>query len=699
MYLNVGGGGCCRLGAVRGVWNTRTRPLGRRRIQLKGGVARGLGGLLGVMVDKIMDNKVTIDNEIFNTQRISANSKFDFLKILKNDNHINEGPSPFNLDCDDSPYDTFDINCKYASSTSIDFNTKNLNIMSFNIQSINSKFSEFKDLLYEMDHLPDIICLQELWQFPCHTAFSINGYYPMIYKLRNNDVQGGGVGIFIKTGISYSIDTASTVFHDRVFETLIIEININNSKLIIGSLYRPGSKHPTLSQLEQYDLFFELLSNLLANLSDRNVPIFLFGDINIDVLKYGSCKQVSNYVDLMFSYGFIQTITRPTRCCLNSSTLIDHCITNSTNFSHSSQIITTLISDHFPILYSINLNYKRPKQKFNESKNFSNENIENFLIALSSLNWDLFYSLNSTQDACDLFYENFTSLFNIYFPTIKKRFNSKYDKIDPWFTKGLLISRRKKILLDKTAAKHRTPENISNFKLYRNIYNKVIREAKKSYFNFQLQKNQSCLKTTWNLIRCAINRKPKKDEQKVPCLFNNNIMYTDPLTIANMFNEFFINVPSQIVEQIPPAPTNVNPTPTVAGTPNFKLSDKQVAEEEIVNAINLLLPKKSTDSNDISMFFVKRCANSVVKQLKHIFNLSFTDGVVPSQFKIAKVVPIFKSADPCSTDNYRPIALLDNFSKIIEKIMYTRLSDYLEQNNCFLTFSLASKKATPQFIL
>ncbi len=629
-----------------------------------------------------MDNSFASVNELFNTQHTTENPSFDFLKILKNDNTDNEGHSLFNLNYEDSPYDTFNINCSYASVTNVHLNTNHLNIMSLNIQSINSKFSDFKDFLYEMDQLPDIICLQELWQFPCHTAFSINGYYPMIYKLRNNDIQGGGVGFYIKTGISYCIDIASTVFHDRVLETLIIEINLNNNKLLIGSLYRPGSKHPTLTQSEQYELFFELFSNQLATLSDRNLPTFLFGDINIDVLKYSSSPIVSNYVDLMFSYGFIQTITRPTRCCSNSSTLIDHCITNSTNCNHYSHIITTSISDHFPILYSIETDYSRPLPKFIESKNFSNTNIEKFLAAFNSLNWDLFYSTNNTQDACDLFYENFLTLYKIYFPTIKRRFNAKFDKIDPWFTKGLLVSRRKKIILDKKAAKHPNPANILQFKQYRNLYNKVIREAKKNYFNSQLLKNQSNLKNTWNLIRCAINRKPKKDEQNVLCLFNNNILHSDPITIANILNEFFVNVPLQIIDQLPPPPACPNATTNnTSSNLNFKLSDNQVSDDEIYNAIGQLLPKKSTDLNDISMDFVKKCSNSLINQLKHIINLSFTNGYVPTQFKTAKIVPIFKSGDPRIADNYRPIALLDNFSKIMEKIMYTRLSNYLENND------------------
>jgi hypothetical protein len=66
--------------------------------------------------------------------------------------------------------------------------------------------------------------------------------------------------------------------------------------------------------------------------------------------------------------------------------------------------------------------------------------------------------------------------------------------------------------------------------------------------------------------------------------------------------------------------------------------------------------------------------------LTHVFNLSFRQGLVPDQLKIAKIVPIFKSGDPLLIDNYRPISLLSNFSKVLEKIMCNRLTQFLTDN-------------------
>jgi hypothetical protein len=56
------------------------------------------------------------------------------------------------------------------------------------------------------------------------------------------------------------------------------------------------------------------------------------------------------------------------------------------------------------------------------------------------------------------------------------------------------------------------------------------------------------------------------------------------------------------------------------------------------------------------------------------------EGVFPENLKIAKIIPVFKSGDTQFVNNYRPISILTIFSKIFEKIICTRLENYLEKN-------------------
>ncbi len=471
-----------------------------------------------------------------------------------------------------------------------------------------------------------------------------------------------------------------SIFHDRLLECIIIEITLNNSnKFIFGSVYRPGTNHPTLSQNNQFNQSLELIDSIISLCNEKKIPTFLFGDFNIDVLKYGQNNQASEYVDLLFSHGFLQTITKPTRCTNSTATLIDHCLTNSTNFNHNSSILTSLLSDHFPIIYRIKQLTKKLSPVFVEYRDLSDENISKFLNNFSNLTWEPFYNLNCAQMAYNEFSTNFFSLYDMHFPVIKKKFNPKYHKQDPWFTKGLLISRRTKLKLDKIASRSRKSNDIEKYKKYRNVYNKVVRSAKKAYYDVMFVNAQSDMKKTWSLIRCAINRKQKSKTGSISNLLSNGILLSNPKDIANEFNKFFVTTPLLISQTLPRSDTDYNEEQL--NNPAFTFDGNPISEEEIFTALSLLSPKKFLDYNNVSLFFIKKCINRIVNQLKHVFNLSIISGVVPSQFKIAKVVLVFKNGDPRLPDNYRPIALISNFSKILEKIIHIRLYNYLDHFN------------------
>ena len=150
--------------------------------------------------------------------------------------------------------------------------------------------------------------------------------------------------------------------------------------------------------------------------------------------------------------------------------------------------------------------------------------------------------------------------------------------------------------------------------------------------------------------------------------------------MATHFNEFFTRIASKTVQNI--NPSNISPTELIEQNPNlFSLSNNIVTKKEILEATKLLKDKKTPDYTGISTNFIKQTVSAFIDPLFHIFKLSFSTGVVPMQFKIAKVIPIFKSGDKSQMDNYRPISLLSSFSKIMEKIIAARLIKFLDNNN------------------
>ena len=84
------------------------------------------------------------------------------------------------------------------------------------------------------------------------------------------------------------------------------------------------------------------------------------------------------------------------------------------------------------------------------------------------------------------FTETFSSLHDIHLPIVTKKFNRNFHKIEPWITNGLLTSRRQKINLEKNHFANPSIISLEAFKKFRNLYNKVLRAAKKLYFEKEL---------------------------------------------------------------------------------------------------------------------------------------------------------------------------------------------------------------------
>ena len=96
----------------------------------------------------------------------------------------------------------------------------------------------------------------------------------------------------------------------------------------------------------------------------------------------------------------------------------------------------------------------------------------------------------------------------------------------------------------------------------------------------------------------------------------------------------------------------------------------------VISVVNGCKSKTSTDCDDIDFRLIKSVITSIVKPITHIFNLSFQTGTFPEKMKIAKVIPLFKSGSKNDFNNYRPISLLPQLSKILEKLYSNRLNTF-----------------------
>ena len=92
-----------------------------------------------------------------------------------------------------------------------------------------------------------------------------------------------------------------------------------------------------------------------------------------------------------------------------------------------------------------------------------------------------------------------------------------------------------------------------------------------------------------------------------------------------------------------------------------------VTDTEILNIIKSLDPNKASGEDSISVKIVKTVNNFISPTRSNLINQAFYEGVYPSSLKLAKVIPILKSGLKTLPGNYRPVSLLSNLNKIIEK--------------------------------
>ena len=124
-----------------------------------------------------------------------------------------------------------------------------------------------------------------------------------------------------------------------------------------------------------------------------------------------------------------------------------------------------------------------------------------------------------------------------------------------------------------------------------------------------------------------------------------------------------------------------------------------VVQEEVEKIIKSL-KDSSSGWDSISPKVVKCTYNSFLVPLTHIMHTSLVTGVFPTELKIARVIPIFKAGDTSSFTNYRPVSVLPLFSKILERLMYTRLLSFINKHNLLYKFQFGFRSQhSPNFAL
>lgn len=254
---------------------------------------------------------------------------------------------------------------------------------------------------------------------------------------------------------------------------------------------------------------------------------------------------------------------------------------------------------------------------------------------------------------------------------------------------ALLVSRKRKEKLFTLKIRKPTANNVRNFKSYNQIYNKLLRLARKKHYEGKFREFYRNIKKTWDTAREALGS--RKVKVGIPNYFReeNNVIKGNG-NIAGAFNKFFSSIGSELASRVSES------------TKHFRdfMGDRVVNEfvfapvtpQTLIKTARELAPKTSTGPDNLSSKMLKEVLPLLVHPLCHLFNLSFQTGYIPPRFKIAKVIPIFKSGDQHLFTNYRPISLLSSISKLLEKIVARQMHGFLSVNNILFKHQYGFRK-------
>ena len=225
------------------------------------------------------------------------------------------------------------------------------------------------------------------------------------------------------------------------------------------------------------------------------------------------------------------------------------------------------------------------------------------------------------------------------------------------------------------------------YKQYKNKLTSILRLAEKHFYCNKLELCKNYTKQTWKILNDITRRKLKKDKCQKEFRSNGKLI-TDTKLISNKFNDFFTNVGPNLAKKI----RKVNDVAFTEYMNDATVSSmflRNVTPEEIFTVVSKFKNKTSCGYDNINMSIIKQIIHSIVHPLVHICNTSFTNGEFPNSMKTAKVIPLFKAGDRYEFSNYRPVSVLPQFSKILEKVYNKRLLILLKVTKFCVIVNLA----------
>ena len=539
-----------------------------------------------------------------------------------------------------------------------------------NVRSLPANFTALQAFLANLSVQFKVLGVTETWlKDHNHVLYNLPDYN-MLSVFRPHR-PGGGVSLLIHESIPYKHRADLDLVADHC-ECIFAEIHPSDSPhaaspILIGALYRPPNSN--------FDMFTDALQGMLSAISNERKVVYLMGDFNVRLDKIETDRNAQEFSDIMHSFSLQPLIDKPSRITPTSSSLIDNIFTNQVSDKMHSGLLYTDLSDHLVTFALSHDNISFNASNSYLSRDFSETNRHRFTSFLREQSWNSLCVIDDPNLALDHFLDIITILYDLAFPLITKHPHKR--RCHPWVTPGIKKSINRKNKLYSKFHKNPTLFNEITYKAYRRNLNSILRQAKRDFYHSQLEQARDDVKKTWSILKDLIGTKGARARAPESLLINN-ISVSDPAQIAHEFNQHFSSIGRKVASAVPRS--DVSPLSLMHGHSPNSLFFSPVTEPELATCMRGL-KRSSAGSDNIRPQELQDNIDLLVTPITHLMNLSLQHGVFPSRLKTANITPIHKGGPPDVATNYRPISVLTTLSKLLEKLVYCRLINFLTINN------------------
>ena len=477
--------------------------------------------------------------------------------------------------------------------------------------------------------------------------------YSFFHHNPRTENRGGGVALICETKLCPKLLNIGIY---PSFESLVVQTKYP-IPCILSVIYRPDKK-------STIKVFNDDFTDFVSKLSCFNKPIILMGDFNIHLNK--SSQDVSNFLEILDIFDLKQFVSSPTH---RHGNILDPVISSDPINSLEIYDLTSTISDHFLLKFKCNFHSVDCNTPTSLQVSYRKMDQINTL----SLKNDLASSLPPLEnhpDSPDAILQSISeplkSTLDLHAPLITR--NVRYRPQTRWFTDELRTKKRLR----------RSCERRLHSALRRNLPNtqqlrENLKTATRTYFHSMELARHNHSKTQ---ISNSSN-KPKALFQVVDKLLSTPTNITEPLISSDVLADFFISKILKIRSSITQTVANDLPPPDVP----IPMTSFPFTSVEEVSKVILSSNKTFSPLDPFPSKLIPSISDILVPHLVELFNNSFKTGIFPQKFKHAYVKPLLKkpNLDPEVSSNYRPVSLLPFFSKVLERLVKSRILDHMSK--------------------